>query len=260
MQFHLRHHKRKKTSFLFGFESKQNRIPSLFLLLKDYDEEWAKKIQIEKFRFHNSTWLDMVENARGSAPNSNRYGNSLSGANRSMNYNNASFDNEEYYPEDEPLENYMAVQDAEAVAAVNKSYGNPEDFYYTDINAYDGRLSPDNFFNQQDENDDNDLEFVDEDDMSDLRKNIQSRAAAMQVAYNRQYAQYEDQPPQSQQRGGAGRQEEQFYEERPGGGASRRGRRSDKETKRGSQQSRPMTGNRYNVDTDAFLDDPNLDY
>ena len=104
----------------------------MFAYLKDYDEEWAKKIQIEKFRFHNSTWLDMVENARGSGPNSNRYGSSMVGQNRPVNYN-ASFDNEEYYPEDEPLEIYMAVQDAEAVAAVNKSYGNPEDFYYTGI-------------------------------------------------------------------------------------------------------------------------------
>uniref|UniRef100_T1IWM8 Kinesin-associated protein 3 n=1 Tax=Strigamia maritima TaxID=126957 RepID=T1IWM8_STRMM len=27
----------------------------------EYDEDWAKKIQLEKFRWHNSQWLDMVE-------------------------------------------------------------------------------------------------------------------------------------------------------------------------------------------------------
>ena len=73
----------------------------------------------------------MVENARGSAPNSHRYGNSYNQSNRPMSYNASSFDNEDYYPDDEPLENYMAVQDAEAVAAANKSYGNPDEFYYT---------------------------------------------------------------------------------------------------------------------------------
>ena len=29
--------------------------------LQEYDEEWAKKIQLEKFRWHNSQWLEMVE-------------------------------------------------------------------------------------------------------------------------------------------------------------------------------------------------------
>lgn len=28
---------------------------------QEYDEEWAKKIQSEKFRWHNSQWLEMVE-------------------------------------------------------------------------------------------------------------------------------------------------------------------------------------------------------
>ena len=31
------------------------------LCVQEYDEEWAKKIQLEKFRWHNSQWLDMVE-------------------------------------------------------------------------------------------------------------------------------------------------------------------------------------------------------
>ncbi|MGH0175895.1 UNVERIFIED_CONTAM: hypothetical protein FKN15_071744 [Acipenser sinensis] len=30
--------------------------------LREYDEQWAKKIQSEKFRWHNSQWLEMVEN------------------------------------------------------------------------------------------------------------------------------------------------------------------------------------------------------
>ena len=29
---------------------------------QEYDEEWGKKIQTEKFRWHNSQWLEMVEN------------------------------------------------------------------------------------------------------------------------------------------------------------------------------------------------------
>lgn len=32
------------------------------MLFKEYDEEWAKKIQAEKFRWHNSQWLEMIEN------------------------------------------------------------------------------------------------------------------------------------------------------------------------------------------------------
>ena len=30
-------------------------------ILQEFDEEWAKKIQLEKFRWHNSQWLEMVE-------------------------------------------------------------------------------------------------------------------------------------------------------------------------------------------------------
>ena len=29
--------------------------------LQEYDEEWGRKIQNEKFRWHNSQWLEMVE-------------------------------------------------------------------------------------------------------------------------------------------------------------------------------------------------------
>lgn len=34
----------------------------LYFLFQEYDEEWAKKIQAEKFRWHNSQWLEMIEN------------------------------------------------------------------------------------------------------------------------------------------------------------------------------------------------------
>ena len=91
--------------------------------------------------------------------------------------------------------------------------------------------------------------------MSDLRKNIQSRAAAMQIEYHKQYSQYDDQPPPQSQRV---RKENTFYEERPGGGASRRGRRSDVSK---PEQSRPKTGQKgYGVDSSYYLDDPNEDY
>lgn len=31
-------------------------------VFQEYDEDWAKKIQAEKFRWHNSQWLEMIEN------------------------------------------------------------------------------------------------------------------------------------------------------------------------------------------------------
>ncbi|KAK3087402.1 hypothetical protein FSP39_005444 [Pinctada imbricata] len=31
-------------------------------IISEFDEDWAKKIQLEKFRWHNSQWLEMVEN------------------------------------------------------------------------------------------------------------------------------------------------------------------------------------------------------
>uniref|UniRef100_A0A3Q4BNN2 Uncharacterized protein n=1 Tax=Mola mola TaxID=94237 RepID=A0A3Q4BNN2_MOLML len=38
-------------------------VLNLFLcFLQEYDEEWGKKIQTEKFRWYNYQWLDMVEN------------------------------------------------------------------------------------------------------------------------------------------------------------------------------------------------------
>lgn len=37
-------------------------ILSHFTSLQEYDEEWGKKIQTEKFRWYNGQWLEMVEN------------------------------------------------------------------------------------------------------------------------------------------------------------------------------------------------------
>ncbi|XP_052220256.1 kinesin-associated protein 3-like [Dreissena polymorpha] len=34
-------------------------------IISEFDEEWAKKIQLEKFRWHNSQWLEMVESRPG---------------------------------------------------------------------------------------------------------------------------------------------------------------------------------------------------
>lgn len=33
-----------------------------FTCPQEYDEEWGKKIQMEKFRWYNGQWLEMVEN------------------------------------------------------------------------------------------------------------------------------------------------------------------------------------------------------
>ena len=51
------------------FQGKSPNITIVFCLvsqalcfqMQEYDEEWAKKIQLEKFRWHNSQWLEMVE-------------------------------------------------------------------------------------------------------------------------------------------------------------------------------------------------------
>ena len=30
-------------------------------IISEFDQEWATKIRLEKFRWHNSQWLDMIE-------------------------------------------------------------------------------------------------------------------------------------------------------------------------------------------------------
>lgn len=70
-------------------------------------------------------------------------------------------------PDDEPLENYLAVQDADMIAT-NKSYNN-NDFYVTETMPYDGRISPDGFeLNETD----NELEFVDDNNPDYYRNGI----------------------------------------------------------------------------------------
>lgn len=39
-----------------------NLHPLRCTFLQEYDEEWGKKIQNEKFRWYNGQWLEMVEN------------------------------------------------------------------------------------------------------------------------------------------------------------------------------------------------------
>ncbi|XP_062857328.1 kinesin-associated protein 3a [Trichomycterus rosablanca] len=43
-------------------------------IIAEYDEEWGRKIQNEKFRWHNSQWLEMVENRQMDEAESFLYG------------------------------------------------------------------------------------------------------------------------------------------------------------------------------------------
>ncbi|KAF6727672.1 Kinesin-associated protein 3 [Oryzias melastigma] len=44
-------------------------------IIAEYDEEWGKKIQSEKFRFHNNQWLEMVESRQADEPEPYLYDN-----------------------------------------------------------------------------------------------------------------------------------------------------------------------------------------
>lgn len=44
-------------------------------VVQEYDEEWGRKIQSEKFRFHNNQWLEMVESRQVDEPESYLYDN-----------------------------------------------------------------------------------------------------------------------------------------------------------------------------------------
>lgn len=94
-------------------------------IIAEYDEEWAKKIQIEKFRWHNSQWLEMIENTQDDR--------------RGRSNHNDIMDDYGLYDADEPLDGYMTVQDADLLADRI-----PND-YYPDGYQLDGRLSPDAF-------------------------------------------------------------------------------------------------------------------
>uniref|UniRef100_A0A8C6VG23 Kinesin associated protein 3 n=1 Tax=Naja naja TaxID=35670 RepID=A0A8C6VG23_NAJNA len=82
-------------------------------IIAEYDEEWAKKIQSEKFRWHNSQWLEMVES-------------------RQMD------ENEQYLYGDDRIEPYIHEGDI---------LERPDLYYSADgLITHDGAISPD-FFN-----------------------------------------------------------------------------------------------------------------
>ncbi len=88
-------------------------------IISDYDDEWARKIQIEKFRFHNSQWLEMIDSAARASVD---YAKGL--ANQ--------YDDD--YPDDDALENYLAVEDADTVN-VNRSFGAQNEYQYGEWQA-----------------------------------------------------------------------------------------------------------------------------
>ncbi|XP_069593239.1 kinesin-associated protein 3 isoform X2 [Ranitomeya imitator] len=81
-------------------------------IIAEYDEEWAKKIQSEKFRWHNSQWLEMVES-------------------RQMD------ENEQYLYGDEPIEPFLHEGDI---------LERPDLYYSAGLMPSEGAVSPD-FFN-----------------------------------------------------------------------------------------------------------------
>ncbi|XP_070602911.1 kinesin-associated protein 3 isoform X2 [Erythrolamprus reginae] len=81
-------------------------------IIAEYDEEWAKKIQSEKFRWHNSQWLEMVES-------------------RQMD------ENEQYLYGDDRIEPYIHEGDI---------LERPDLYYSADgLITHDGAISPDFF-------------------------------------------------------------------------------------------------------------------
>ncbi|XP_018112210.1 kinesin-associated protein 3 L homeolog isoform X1 [Xenopus laevis] len=89
-------------------------------IIAEYDEEWAKKIQSEKFRWHNSQWLEMVES-------------------RQLD------ENEQYLYGDEPIEPYIHERDI---------LERPDLYYSAEgLIPSDGVVSPD-FFNEFHQNGD----------------------------------------------------------------------------------------------------------
>ena len=141
----------------------------------------------------------------------------------------------DYYQnaEDEPLENYLAVQDADAVT-LDKNYI-PADYYHTETIPYDGRLSPDTMRGYA--RNDDDMEFYDEDDDNMLD----------QVEMRNTQNDYDE-------RGGY-----RNYEERndPRKGAYRGNNYNEVDDPKSRNPPRPKTSNRYGVDSSYYLDDPN---
>lgn len=76
-------------------------------IIKDYDEEWAQKIQIEKFRWHNSQWLEMIESQMEDEHKLDL------------------LDDYAMYNSDDALDPYMSVKEADLLAERG-----PNDYYY----------------------------------------------------------------------------------------------------------------------------------
>ena len=85
-------------SVVRGVRCRRLQSHAIFVFQKEYDEDWGKKIQLEKFRWHNSQWLEMVET-------------------RQME------DNDAYMYPDEGFENY--IQDTDILDRPDLFYGAP---------------------------------------------------------------------------------------------------------------------------------------
>lgn len=186
----------------------------------------------------------MIDNARQNEIKniSSRYGNQLPGYGMQAGYGY-----NDYYsnPDDEPLENYLAVQDADAVT-LDKSYGMPTDFYYTETIPYDGRLSPDQLgFDRNDEN----LEFVEEDVDENMLAYEEARREARRENNNNYNDRSSARRPSAGPRGPSRRNEREDYDDE----------RDAYNDRRNQYPARPKTANRYGVDSSYYLDDPNYD-
>jgi len=93
-------------------------------IISDYDEDWARKIQIEKFRFHNSQWLEMIDTSRNGIDSK---GGMMTGDYRNSGTDRSGYDDD--YADDEALEQYLAVEDADMVN-VNRSFGAVNEYQY----------------------------------------------------------------------------------------------------------------------------------
>ncbi|CAF0761376.1 unnamed protein product [Brachionus calyciflorus] len=203
--------------------------------ISDYDEELARKIQIEKFRYHNSQWLEMID---GSRENDIRNQMGYGMAERPMEMYQYGYSNYYQNPDDEPLENYLAVQDADAVT-LDRTYA-PVDYYHTETIPYDGRISPDNMGGYI--RNDGDLEFYDEDDdhmleqveMRNTQKNLHESGS------NGNFNARGKGDPRGDNYRGNDYYENEIYDSR-----------------NRNPQPRPKTSNRYGVDSSYYLDDPN---
>lgn len=209
----------------------------------------------------------MIENTRN---NDARYGSNLAKyASEMGGYGNPSGSMEnyaeyaDYYnsnPDDEPLENYLAVEDADMVT-VDKSFGLPNDYYYTETYPYDGRMSPDGFDN---DGDDNDLEFLDEED---VRGGIESRmATGLRHHYERQNSHEERRgpppPPPSKSGNRRGDRDREYGQISSGGQGDRElyDQYQNQNARGGNHYpQRPKTGYKGRVDTSHYLDDSNYD-